>query len=382
LIIVGASARAAAASAVRAGFSPITFDLFADRDGCRFARMSAVPRSAYPHGLFAALASHPELPWVYTGGLENDPGLIAAASGRLMGVFGLPLRRARDPFWLARNLPPGAFAAVKRSLSRGDVPRGWLIKPRRGSGGLGVAVADRRSCGRGQYFQTRHRGRSLSAVFVATQRQCRLVGVSRQLVGEPWLHAGPFQYCGSIGPLAIPAAWVQRCDAIGHALADRAGLRGTFGVDAIDAGGGPIAVEVNPRYVASVEVLELGGGTSILGKHLRAFGLPRRWQAGRPAEGIIGKAVYFAPRSFAFPATGPWDGELDREFDPWRVPRFADVPWPNTAFRPGEPVLTVLTRGPTVAACLQALRSAARELDVRFSRPRRKSPRREPDVSG
>src|SRR6187431_1478558 len=97
LILVGASVRAAAFSALRAGFSPYAIDLFADRDLA--AVCPAVKVANYPRGLLAALYRAPDAPWIYTGGLENHPRLVdqMAAIRLLLGNCGEALRRVREP---------------------------------------------------------------------------------------------------------------------------------------------------------------------------------------------------------------------------------------------------------------------------------------------
>ncbi|MBW3539720.1 MAG: hypothetical protein KY476_05570, partial [Planctomycetes bacterium] len=57
LLIAGASARAAAQSAVRSGWSVTALDLFADRDLA--ATCEAVRVESYPWGLIAAAAAAP-----------------------------------------------------------------------------------------------------------------------------------------------------------------------------------------------------------------------------------------------------------------------------------------------------------------------------------
>ena len=59
LIIIGASTRAAATSAWRAGWTPWCADLFADADLERIATVRKVPPETYPHGLLAALYDAP-----------------------------------------------------------------------------------------------------------------------------------------------------------------------------------------------------------------------------------------------------------------------------------------------------------------------------------
>src|SRR5437879_3212295 len=97
VIIVGASVRAAAYSATRAGLEPYAIDLFADRD--LTAICPAVSIERYPYDFLPQLAAAPRAPWIYTGGLENYPSLVdkLAAIRPLMGNSGCVLRAVRDP---------------------------------------------------------------------------------------------------------------------------------------------------------------------------------------------------------------------------------------------------------------------------------------------
>ena len=74
LLIIGASARAAACSAMRAGFAPLAGDLFGDIDLSRACPARRVQN--YPQGLVAAAAACSPAAWLYTGGLENHPDLV------------------------------------------------------------------------------------------------------------------------------------------------------------------------------------------------------------------------------------------------------------------------------------------------------------------
>ena len=76
LAIVGASVRAAAMSALRAGLAPVAVDLFADADLRALCPAERV--TSYPRGLAEWLADAPAGAWLYTGGLENHPVLVAS----------------------------------------------------------------------------------------------------------------------------------------------------------------------------------------------------------------------------------------------------------------------------------------------------------------
>src|SRR5262245_15365749 len=160
-------------------------------------------------------------------------------------------------------------------------------------------------------------------------------------------------------------------------------MRGLFGVDGVLCEGAFWPVEVNPRYTASVEVLERATG-------LRAFA----WQAGdvspprssspRPPVGgalstpltpnpspptagrggpeggltpparqcLVGKAVLYAQRDVVVPGTG-WPGRslrrpgssyhrgVEDSAPATQEPDFADLPHPGDRIAAGRPILTL-----------------------------------------
>jgi predicted ATP-grasp superfamily ATP-dependent carboligase len=355
-MILGASARAAAFSVRRAGYEPVAADRFADWDlrGC--CDVSLV--TDYPRGLVRFARQRPGLPWMYTGALENEPAVVDAISrGRpLWGNPGRVLREVRCPVRVASALcktglhvPPLA-GSVDEARSDGT----WLSKPLASCGGSGIrtlnptpADAAETVGGRDRYFQRRIEGVPCAAVFVAAGGRARLLGITRQLVGTGWTGAVGFQYAGSIGPLCLPDACVAQFLRAGDRLADRFQLQGLFGVDAIVAG--PIVwfVEVNPRYTASVEVIERALGIDAVESHVEACcraclrqTLPRM---GSDMD-LCGKAVVYATGNLI--TTDRLNRCTDAAND-GRWPRYADIPNVGTEIRTGHPILTVLAHGPT-----------------------------------
>ena len=104
ILIVGASARAAAQSAARGGFRVCAADLFADRDLREVANCLRVRR--YPADFTRVRQAWATLPLVYTGALENYPELLAAWSndGIFWGNGADIVRAVRDPFRLHETL--------------------------------------------------------------------------------------------------------------------------------------------------------------------------------------------------------------------------------------------------------------------------------------
>jgi predicted ATP-grasp superfamily ATP-dependent carboligase len=367
LLILGASVRAAAFSALRAGLKAWCIDLFADLDLRAKCPAVVVAPSRYPNGFVASAREAPPGPWMYTGGLENRPRLIRRLMRErsLWGNDDVALAKARDPFALHRALVEAGVPHldVRRPGRRPGDGR-WLVKPIAGSGGGGIRFADDRPTRPRHYLQAFREGLSRSAVFVATDEETRLVGVTQQLVGESWVHAPPFRYCGSIGPLDVGeaerSAWLR----LGRTVATFAGLRGIFGIDAIVDDGLPWPVEVNPRYTASVEVLEYAGRVSralLWEPWLRQEIAP----PGSRSRSVVGKAVYYADRPLVVPQ-GPWSDVIAAELSVTELPPFADIPAVGQSVPAGAPVLTFFARAATPTECLARLHATAAELDRRL----------------
>jgi predicted ATP-grasp superfamily ATP-dependent carboligase len=370
LILFGASTRAAAFSALRAGFRPWCADLFADADLQARCPAMRLP-GAYPEGFLDWIGAELPGPWMYTGGLENRPYLVERMARRrpLWGNDCPVLLRARNPDLvrvaaLAAGLPAPAFKEFFRRSPSGR----WLVKP---IWGLGepihfwtAADADDRPSPL-VYLQEFIEGESQSAVFCAEGNRAHLLGVSRQLVGEGFLHAAPFRYCGSVGPLRPEPAQRQVLERFGSILARKCGLRGLFGVDGIVRDGAFWPVELNPRYTASVEVLEYALGLSAMAWHRAAF-VPSAPRPAPPADEptpCVGKAVAFARDDLRFPDDGPWNDVLRSPPILSEPPAFADIPHPGTTIKAGWPILTLFARAGAPDACLDALRHTAADLD-------------------
>jgi predicted ATP-grasp superfamily ATP-dependent carboligase len=293
------------------------------------------------------------------------------------------LERVRDPLFPCEVWASAECDALRvpRVLPGDAVPAEgvWLVKPRRGAGGYGIRqfhLANPVPDPAAHYLQEYVTGVPMSAVFVAGAGEPQLLGVTEQLNSVGWLHAGSFRYGGNVGPVELPEATADALARYGAALAWAGGLVGLFGVDFIlNTAGVAWPVEVNPRYPASAEVIEHATGRAVMLDHAAGCGTPATdWPVRRnPRRRVVGKAVYYAPWDFDFPADGPWD-DWERPFDPRNIPAFADVPAAGSKTEPGGPVLTVLEGGSTPAEVRDRLQSRAKELDRLFDTTEEWSP--------
>jgi predicted ATP-grasp superfamily ATP-dependent carboligase len=369
LMILGASARAAAYSAWRAGLRPLGIDLFADRDLRAIAPVRRIPAGDYPEGLFRLASVEPPTPWIFTGALENSPSLIArlAETRTLWGITDQSLRDVRDPLQLAEvldraGLPRPQFSyAASESLE----PGGWLLKPRRSAGGRGIREwrIEDTSVPPDHIVQQRIKGVPGSAVYLAGPDGCCYVGATLQLLEG-------FRYRGSLGPWEVSPDVQNRLESLGRALTAAFRLVGLFGVDFVLRDEIPWPVEVNPRYTASMEVLELTLSRSLLAEHARCFDPDGTSELTSPPvlrPRFVGKAIVTAPGMVAFPALPYWRPVPS----PWCVPVVADIPHSGEVFQPGQPVLTVFAQGLTLDDCRQRLERRSRRWRDRLDRDRR-----------
>jgi uncharacterized protein len=363
ITIVGSSARAAAFSAVRAGFSIRAADLFADVDLRRASTATAV--TDYPAGLEAVLIGSQPGGWIYTGGLENSPSLIDRWSRLrpLWGNSGEALRRVRRPELLAAAMQQAGMNAPRVEFDSRQVRRNgsWLIKGLRSSGGVHVSVWNELtpdpSPESDHYFQELISGTPCSAVYVAARGTAAMLGATRQLIGERWTGASGLRYCGSVGPLELSESIRQQFARIGSELAEKFNLVGLFGVDAIVNDLGVWPVEVNPRYTASIEVLERSSGFHAIDLHVTACRdgtLPahRYW----PRSVVSAKAILFAASTLEVAEA---TSELIEQESGAAWPAVADIPAPGTIIEAGWPILTVLASGDTERATLERLEERA-----------------------
>lgn len=334
----------------------MAIDLFGDLD-LEASPAARVPPGLYPDGLPSLARTFPPAPFIYTGAMENHPEVIARLAGEraLWGNSPETVRRVRDPLQVRAALLDAGIPSPRCAVGRrpGEAGCRWLRKPLAGAGGRGIGFAPRRGgpWDAAVYFQEWIEGRSFSAIFVAAGGRALHLGTTVQLVGESEFGARPFAYCGSLGPALLRKKAAERIRRIGDVLAARFGLVGIFGVDLVLSGGTPFAVEVNPRYTASVEVLEETLGIPALALHARAcrglpLTLPPSARRARSGE-WQGKAILFAKKEVV-----PAEETLPA--------RARDLPREGERIRPGRPVCTIFARGRTAAACRRALVRAAR----------------------
>jgi predicted ATP-grasp superfamily ATP-dependent carboligase len=377
VLLAGVSMRAAARSAVRAGYRTFTIDAFTDLD-LPMAKLALDLTGT--GGRFDARRAWWEARGyrvdavVYGSGFEDDPRAVDLITrGRVL--WGNPpdvLRRIRNPTTLFDGLARLGFAvprlAPRDGIAVAAMSPGtrWLEKPYKSGGGRGVRHwTPGTPFAGGCYFEEFIDGCPGSIVFVASHGRAVPLAVSRQIVGDQAFGADGFRYCGSI--LSHPAelfddgeAIAAQAQTLAAAVARQWRLLGVNGLDFIARGGTAYPVEVNPRWSASMELVERASGTSMFALHAGACakGILAAEPMPMASRAAIGKAIVFSRADVV--AIGPrhWLGRRD----------VADVPRRGSAIRAGAPICTVFAEADDVPACYARLKRRAGDIYAEVSR--------------
>jgi predicted ATP-grasp superfamily ATP-dependent carboligase len=365
LLILGASARAAAHSALRADVKVAAIDLFGDVDlqnACECMRVKN-----YPGELFWAAHQAPPGPWMYTGGLENYPRWIQglAKDRELLGTKNPQAVRDLDALNQALvecELPVIEYRPASFVPSKGR----WLLKPKGSSGGHNVRVFDgapydASNTAHDLYWTPWIEGMVQGAVYVFGHDNWQLLGVCEQLPGVAWTGATGVAYGGSIGPIEMSERVQSQYQRLGERLHQTGELRGIVGVDAIvDSDERLRVLEINPRYTASVEVLERAMSVQAMNLHVTACrgGLLIHEAKADKCE-AAGKAILFARRSYEIRAAFVDHCLGTNEQRLW--PEFADVSAVGTRIDVGQPIITIFAAGGCVESVRYALRNKAEQ---------------------
>jgi predicted ATP-grasp superfamily ATP-dependent carboligase len=118
--------------------------------------------------------------------------------------------------------------------------------------------------------------------------------------------------------------------------------------------GEAFVLELNPRYCASMELMEGSGGPSVFGTHAAACRGSLPAPGAPPPRRAWGKAVVWARVPVVAPDTRSWLARGDR----------ADVPFPGERIGQGHPICTLFASGADRDECYRRLAESAASLEA------------------
>ena len=366
LILVGGSVRAASESAQRAGIDVVAVDAFGDRETHHAARRW-IALETLQKQTPQSLGAHPER------GATIAFGGGVAGNLSWLGDLGLPFYAARPELFRQLECPDVLRDIAERAgidfpetrrieaavgdaaeLNAGEVSGSrtrWLIKQPDSCGGLGVAfLRSTDQCVPGATLQRHLSGRAFGATYVGDGRTAVWIGLSRQLTRRCGDH--PFVFAGCLGPIRPPTGLERRLRRLGDAIVAATGLRGPFNADLMLDGDRVGLLEINPRYSASMEVIEAAFGVST-DPACSFFDSAARWRtrldaiaADKPdfydATPMFLKRVLFSEAEYRVdPKDFPLARDPVTDSSAWK---WTDVPAAPQRIEPNAPVATVIAR--------------------------------------
>ncbi|MBT4694890.1 MAG: ATP-grasp domain-containing protein [Planctomycetaceae bacterium] len=353
LLIIGASTRAAVASARQSSWTIHAMDMFGDIDTRSQSNFQLLKN--YPTACISLLSDIQPDAICITGAMENHPGVLQELATRatLLAPAVDQIARMRNPLNLQAVLANSSWQYPRTFASDECLPQDetrWLKKPIASAAGQGIHALDNIDTippNPAIIVQERISGRDISASFLMHPSRTEVLGCTEQLLGHRELQANEFQYCGSIGPLHLPASINRQLLELGHFLQREFALRGLIGVDLIWHDNQLWLIEINPRYTASMELFESQFDRSLIQLHLDSFASnPASFNRIDHAKKHFGKAVLFAPATTQIP----------NEFQPiWQAalnchrPTVADLPTIGATILAGHPLFTIFACSESVA---------------------------------
>jgi uncharacterized protein len=343
IIVVGYSARSLAWSASHTGFAPLSIDVFGDDDTRAMSLASVKLEGGLSDGLTPdkvrgavemLINVYKPIGLVYGAGFEHQPETISVIAQRTR-VFGNDaeiLKRAKEPIALARLCEVHGIRHPPIAFDPPDQPQLWLTKRRGGAGGAHIAGAeasDRASSD--SYFQRRVSGKSISALFLASERKAEIVGLSTQWTSPT--PSSPFRYGGAAGPLDIDPTQAEEIARSVAAIAFQLNLVGLNSADFLVSDDAVWLIEINPRPGATMDVFE-SNEASLFAHHVAAC--EGHLTPASSSLGFKAAEIVYAPDDVVVHRRGDWPD--------WAVDRSPA----GTRIAAGDPLCTVLGSGATV----------------------------------
>ena len=341
LVIIALSARALAQSATRAGYRPVSIDIFGDIDTIDASLQARVAPTVEhridSHYLYRTLSS-PEFSdrgygLIYGSGVDSKLDLLdwCEKHFRLCGNSAEVVAHFVNPERFFSLLTRLNIPYPRICYERPSSNQGWLFKQVMGEGGKSITEACELVSNADGYYQRKINGPACSILFVANGQSSEIIGYNTQFVqanekSRPYIFSGMINrapYLAKRQRLTL-AFQVQR-------LVQETGLVGLNSLDFIIDNGVCRILELNPRPSASITLYDSVVPNGLLVAHL----------AGCRGESL--EITYLDQRVRGFKIVYcPWPVTLEHI----RWPQWcSDKPARNAQILTNQPLCTVNASG-------------------------------------
>jgi uncharacterized protein len=385
IAVIGFSARAAAQSAKRQGFEVVAIDLCADRD--LLEDCIAHYRLDDPSWPDILNSNHPTTSLLLTGGMEHRTDCVDRCHfhSQRFGASGIQLQSMRtlanwERWAVSSGLSwPTTFTAAEFEFqpmfSVGHSE--WLVKLFQSGGGIGTIDFDLRELPLNResvYIQKRMAGETIGVTFLSSLVGSTFIGATAACPPESAATDKRYVYRGSYGPIPLSKSNIDNLQRFAAIAGRESGLLGVWQADFLLLDGELTLLEINPRWSASMDILDVGLDLRLVQKHdssvrgtlsagaLNQLALDALEKSMSSPERMIGKLVVYADqRWFVTQAqsdlwwSSRWSMDMLSELNHcW----FADIPTAGARISPGGPILSIMATGSTKESILIALEAA------------------------
>ncbi len=352
LLVAGFATRHVAASAARAGLMVYAVDHFCDQDlrDCtiecsRFDELAEIP------GLIGTLCrKYPVDAIITTSGAEDLSDLPVPVLGTDPAITSRFLDKSRtqeffeEGGWPVPTLAaPGSFPAMLKPCTGAGGWRNTIV-----SGEEEIRAWEAAFPGMPYLLQEVAPGIAASVCCVADGSRARALAANRQILRGT--DEAAFGFCGSLTPLIHPMS--RAMCRMAEDIAAASGCRGVIGIDFLLTSDRVFPIEVNPRFVATLDTVERAYGMNLVRIHLDACQGILPGQIPAPERVSIRKILFS-------------EGERELRDDLSSLsPAVADIPVPPARFETGEAVISVFGEGKTEEEAREALDKTIRAVSL------------------
>lgn len=333
VLVVGFSTRHVVQSAYKAGYITYAVDHFCDqdlfwytRDRMRFNELDEIPEyirilcEKYPIDFIVVTSGAEQL--------RSRIPLLGTPPARLENLLD---KQKTHQLFEEMGIP------TPELISEDSYP--LMVKPVKGSGGWRNRIIhndDEKAAWVQEFhevpriFQQIVEGIPASVSCLCNGKQAIAVAVNEQQLRGT--EDAPYGFSGCITPITHPK--VEEMILYAEKAARQSGCIGSIGVDFV-LSKDVWAIEINPRFQATVDTVEMATGCNLFKLHVQAFSgkIPERRPGTRR----------FAARSILFSDS---DIVVKKDLTHF-APSVADIPWPGTRFEKGNAIVSVFGHGST-----------------------------------
>jgi predicted ATP-grasp superfamily ATP-dependent carboligase len=341
VLVAGFSTRHVVQSAWRAGYVTYAVDHFCDQDLFWYTRdrMKFEELDEIPECIRILCEKYPIDFMVVTSGAEHLRSRVPLLGTPLDRLDRLLDKQKTHRLFEEMGIPTPAL------VPEGIYPA--MVKPVRGAGGWRNRILhndDEKSAWMQEFpdvpriFQQIVTGTPASVSCLCDGRRAVAISVNEQLLRGS--EGAPYGFSGCITPIIHPK--VEEMIRCAERAAQENGCIGSIGVDFV-LSEEIWAIEINPRFQATLDTVEMATGCNLFSLHVGAFS--GKMPEMRPAtRRFAARAILFADH----------DVLLKKDLARF-APSVADIPWPGTQFEEGNAMVSVFGHGPTREAAERLL---------------------------